>query len=901
MKKNVFLLGVLSAVCVFLFVCYMHIQREEPKLNMSAKSSVGDEDDPQARLRHEWMMLHDPATGQIPKDIRRKEQDFAQSLPTREQVNALNKTTANVYAASWVSRGPWNVGGRTRALGIDVANANLIIAGGVSGGMWRSADGGTTWTKTTAPGSLHSVSCLAQDTRTGQTATWYYGTGERLGNSASGANLPDFSGDGIFKSINNGVSWTLLPATSTGLPQTFDNFFDYVWNVAVNPTNGHVYAATYGAIQRSTDGGTTWAIVLGGATPYSTITDVQIDANGVIYATGSKDGAIGGIWKSTTGATGSWTNISPADLPASTRRIPIGIAPSNNNIVYFIAETPTVGVNNHSFWKFNGTTWTNLSANLPAYGAPVGNFDSQRSYDLVIKVKPDNENVVLIGGTNLYRSTDGFATTGNTTWIGGYAQNVIALYPNHHPDNHALAFAPNNASVLYSGHDGGISRSANVLATPHVWQPQSPGYLTSQFYTVALDHATNGSNTIIGGLQDNSCWKTTSSSGTAIWSVLSGGDGAFTAVSNGGGSDYVSSQNGYTERLFGAQVARVDPTGGTGYLFINPFVLDPNNSNIMYFAGGNYAWRNSDLTAIPPGSFNTTSVNWTRLNNSAIAGPTQVSALAVSKTNPTNRLYIARSPQGYLTRVDNANTGDPVGVDIGAAIPTGFISSVAVNPTDGNKVFAVFSNYNLASLWYSSDAGATWADVEGNLAGVSGPSCRSVTIVPIGASTYYVLGTSTGLYSTTTLNGASTVWAQEGANTIGNVVVAFVDSRPSDRTVVVGTHANGVYSGDITTGVEDDGRVPSDFALHQNYPNPFNPSTTIRFTVPTVSANVDLKIYDLSGSEVWTKTFANIGTGDHEVVWNGRTTNNEGVASGVYICKLSAGAFSASRRMLLIK
>lgn len=903
MKRPFVLLGVLSVVVV-LFVCDVHLLREEPGLNTSAKVSTGDEDDPNARVRHEWMMLHDPATGQIPKDIRRKELEFARSLPTREQVNSLGKT-ANVHAANWASRGPWNVGGRTRALGIDISNVNVIVAGGVSGGMWRSADGGTSWTETSAPGSLHSVSCLTQDTRGGQTATWYYGTGEILGNSASGSNFDAYSGDGIFKSTNNGASWSLLVATSTGHPEVFDNFFDYVWNIAVSPANGYVYAATYGAIFRSTNGGTNWSVVLGGSQPFSSMTDVQIDANGTIYATASGDGNIGGVWKSATGAAGSWTDITPNDMPASVRRIVIGIAPSNNATVYIVAETPSAGVNNHSFWKYNatGNTWVNRSANMPAYGPPVGDFDSQGSYDLVIKVKPDNENVVLIGGTNLYRSTDGFATTVGTTWVGGYATtNDISQYPNHHPDNHSLVFAPNNASVLFSGHDGGISKTTNVLATPMVWQRLNNGYLTSQFYTVAIDHATSGSSTIIGGLQDNGCWGTSSSSATAPWIDVNppGGDGAFTAVANGGGFYCASSQNGWTNRVIPGPppqlYARIDPQGGTGYLFVNPFVLDPNNSNMMYFAGGNYVWRNSDITAIPIGNGTPTSINWTRLNNSSISGQTQVSALGVSKANPANRLYIAFSPQGYLIRVDNANTGDPTGIDIGAAIPTGFISSVAVDPTDGNKVLVVFSNYNLASLWYSSNAGATWTDVEGNLAGVTGPSCRYATIVPVPAGpTYYLVGTSTGLYSTTALNGASTVWAQEGANTIGNVVVSFLDSRPSDRVVVAATHANGVYSADITTGVDDESGVPSEFVLQQNYPNPFNPSTTIRYGLPHNSF-VKITVYNTLGQQVAEPVSEQLEAGYHETIFRG-----DGLASGVYYYRLQAGEFVQARKLMYLK
>jgi hypothetical protein len=830
----------------------------------------------------------------------------------------------------------------------------------------------------------------------------------------------------VFKSVDNGVTWTQLASTAGGDPQSFDRAWDYVWNIAVHPNTGNIYAAAYNAIYRSTDGGTTWTVVRGGAEtgPYSELTDVAIASDGTIYATGSPGSAtLQGVWKSTDGT--AWTNITPNDM-TTVRRIVIGIAPSNPNAVYFLAETPNLGVNNHSIWKYNATanTYQNRSANMPAYGAPVGNFDSQGSYDLVIKVKPDDENVVIIGGTNLYRSTDGFATTNNTTWIGGYATaNDISQYANHHPDNHSLAFAPNNSSILLSGHDGGVSKTSNVLASPLVWQQLSNGYLTTQFYTVALDHATNGSNELVGGLQDNGCWYTNSASLTTPWTNVGSGDGAFTALSNGGTSRYISSQNGNTYRLVGTQFTRVDPTGGTGYLFINPFVLDPNNSNIMYFAGGLNVWRNSDLTGIPLGSNNTTSVNWTRLNNSAFTGQGQVSALAVSVANPTNRLYFANS-EGFLKRVDNANTGDPAGVDIGAAIPAGYISCVAVDPTDGGKVLVVFSNYNLASLWYSTNAGATWTDVEGNLAGANGPSCRYAAIVPSGGTTTYYLGTSTGLYSTTALSGTTTVWAQEGANNIGNVVVPFLDSRASDGVVVVGTHANGVYSnagggpqqvavypgdanndaavdvrdilpigryfgstgparpgGSLTWGMQTatawatpeatnadcDGNgtvdandvqgiltnygrthtspdapivnkvdvcnellreidkesdlspgmkairtaivsymkrelgVTFDFALNQNWPNPFNPSTTIRFTVPTEVVKAQIAIYDITGKEVWSHTLDDVLPGTHEVVWNGETGARTPAASGMYFYRLTAGSYSATQRMLLLK
>ncbi len=898
MKKNP-LLWILSAAAVLILLCVVLLNSRVTPRYVNAESSVGTEDNPNARLQHEWMMLHDPATNEIPRDIRRREMTFAQSLPVRAEFQKSGSTAA----ATWVSRGPWNVGGRTRALGIDVSNPDVILAGGVSGGMWRSADGGTTWTKTTQPGSLHSVSCIAQDRRSGHTATWYYGSGENIANSASGMNGDAYLGDGVFKSVDNGVTWALLSSTSNGNPHLFTSHWDYVWNIAVHPATGDVYAATFNAIMRSQDGGTTWTLVRGGGNtaPFSEISDVAIASNGTIYATGSPGSVtLQGIWKSTDGT--NWTNITPGDMSV-VRRIVIGSAPSNPDVVYFLAETPQLGVNDHSIWQYNATanTYQNLSANLPAFGEPVGNFNSQGSYDLVITVKPDNDNVVIIGGTNLYRSTDGFSSTANTTWIGGYATtNDISQYANHHPDQHALAWAPNNPSVLFSGHDGGVSKSANVLATPHVWQQLSRGYLTTQFYTVALDHATSGSSTIIGGLQDNGCWGTTSPSPTATWIDVNppGGDGAATAVANGGAFYCGSSQNGWTNRVIPGpspqQYARIDPQGGSGYLFVNPFVLDANNSNIMYLAGGNYVWRNSDITAIPLGNRTPTSINWTRLDNAAFTS-NRVSALGVSTANPANRLYVAGFPDGLMFRVDNANTASYTVTDVGAALPRGYINCVAVDATDGNKALVVFSNYNLASLWYTADGGATWTDVEGNLAGASGPSCRYATIVTHGGVTTYLLGTSTGLYSTMSLNGAATVWSQEGASTIGNVVVTYLDSRNSDGVVVVGTHANGVYSSAGSVDVGQEKEVPSGFTLEQNYPNPFNPVTNIEFRIPN-AGHVSLKVYDLLGRKVATLVDELQAPGVHTVQFNGST-----LASGVYSYRLETSGFSATRKLVLVR
>jgi len=341
----------------------------------------GDEkyENPEARYKWELERLVDPYTGKLPEDIRDKELRYANTLPSDDDLSerqllgvftqdaklkpkgSVQTLSQPLQAVSWNFRGPINVGGRTRALAIDVSNENVIIAGGVSGGMWRSEDGGRTWRKTTSPDDLHSVSCLVQDTRPGRRNIWYYGTGELRGNSASsniGAGL--YRGDGIFKSVDGGNTWARLPSTVTNVPQAFDNYFDWVWNLAIDPSNlneDEVYAATLGAIHRSIDGGNSWQVVLprGGNFSNATVSprfnDVAVTSRGVVYAamsSATSDASVTvaqgrGIWRSVDGI--NWVNITPPDFPTTYNRFVIAIAPSNENIVYFLGETPNSGFN----------------------------------------------------------------------------------------------------------------------------------------------------------------------------------------------------------------------------------------------------------------------------------------------------------------------------------------------------------------------------------------------------------------------------------------------------------------------------------------------------------------------------------------------------------------------------
>ena len=937
MKKStrfLVLIGLVFSLVVYFSIDSSQKKVEQKTLLSISKSSIGSKEDPAARARFEWRRLRDPQTGQIPRNIRAKELEFAKSLPTREDFDFTRNDRDQVLfkGRAWALRGPFNVGGRTRALAHDVTNENILLAGGVSGGIWKSTNGGSSWTKRTQPGQLHIITAIAQDTRSGKTSTWYAGTGEFRGTGGSHSGT-FFRGDVFFKSTDGGNTWTNLPSTQVReTPERFDSPFDYTNRIITDPTTSGsdvVYAATFGGIYRSTNGATSWALVLGvfsnDAPQY---TDITIASNGVLYATLSEASNSGnpapkGLYRSTNGT--AWTEITPTSWPSTYRRIVIGIAPSNENVVYFAGETPGSGLNDHSIWKYTyvsgdgsgaGGNWEDRSANLPAEGDPVGDFDTQTSYDLLVHVHPADENTVFIGGTNLYRSTDGFATGTNTKWVGGYSPaNDISQYENHHPDQHSLIFSQSNPNGMYSGHDGGLSKTTNNMADSIAWTPLNNGYFTTQFYTVAIDPTTSGSNKIIGGMQDNGTYFTNSTSSSSPWVELLGGDGSFCAFQNSN-SVLVSIQSVPVYRVIRATIndnggltafAQVEPVGGSGYLFINPFLLDPNAPNIMYLAGGDRIWRNSDLSAIPLDlTQEPTSINWTELTNSAVTGQT-ITALGISKS-PANRLYYGTG-DGQVFRLDNAHTGNPTPTDVwtGKGLPAdSYVNCIAVDPNDADNAIVTFSNYRIISIFNITNGGTNWTAVSGNLeenadGSGSGPAVLWVAILPGSGSNIYFAATSTGVYSTTNLNGNSTNWVQEGASTIGNVIVDMVKARAADGLVVAATHGNGIYSNTFATSVEEgDSSLPEEFALHQNYPNPFNPSTTISFSLARDS-QTSIKVFNIQGKQIATLLNEHKKSGNHTITWDGKDQNGRDVASGIYYYRLETPFTVATQKLTLLR
>ena len=137
---------------VFAFLLFACSEKSDlPRI--SDVYSLSEGENGLARQAYEFMRLRNPATEQIPADISEREYQFLVQMPTPKSLTNWE----------WQQRGPVNVGGRTRAIALDVNNENRILAGGVSGGLWLSENAGQSFEKVTTNLMLHSVTSIAQD------------------------------------------------------------------------------------------------------------------------------------------------------------------------------------------------------------------------------------------------------------------------------------------------------------------------------------------------------------------------------------------------------------------------------------------------------------------------------------------------------------------------------------------------------------------------------------------------------------------------------------------------------------------------------------------------------------------------------------------------------------------
>jgi hypothetical protein len=315
MKSLLTILTLISTIIIGIFIFESDEVPPEKEKVRSATSPKAPVEMKKARNDYFFKMLRDPKTDQIPTNIRSRELEHAAKLR-----KSLSKT-AKTNEINWKEAGPVDVGGRTRALAVDVDNPDIIIAGGVSGGIWKSTDRGSSWELKSTHSQHLSVSWLIQDTRSGHTDTWYYSTGEYNGNSASDRGFrARFYGTGIYKSTDNGESWFKVSQNNDN-PVEYDSPFDYVSKIALNPNTGSLFISSFNiGILKSTDGGQTFNSAMNETWNAHRYNELTITPNGTIVAALSEAGSATpqlspGIYKSTNDGS-SWTNITPSTFPS---------------------------------------------------------------------------------------------------------------------------------------------------------------------------------------------------------------------------------------------------------------------------------------------------------------------------------------------------------------------------------------------------------------------------------------------------------------------------------------------------------------------------------------------------------------------------------------------------------
>jgi hypothetical protein len=811
----------------FFFSQYLTVQKKQNKVYSS--SSPKGMKYKKGRTEYFNRLLRDPKTNEIPKNIRQRELEFAKELNNR------NKSLQKSNVLEWKEAGPNDVGGRTRALAVDVTNSNMIIAGGASGGIWKSINKGVSWSLKSSTSQILSVTSVAQDPRPGNTNIWYYASGEFRSSTADQGQTHIFSGGGIYKSVDNGETWNLQDQAKDTDPTSFNTPYDFVSKIIVSPTTGSVFIASHPfGILKSSNGGSNFNLVLGGTNEHI-YSDIDVTENGTLIAvvsspfSGFNPSNTPGVYKSINDGA-NWTNITPGTFPAEHFRSVIEAA--NNNTAYVLTFTGNFvddkydDVRFHKINIVNGTS-VDRSANMPNFNQDFEDYiNTQQNYNMVVAAKPDNEDFVIIGGTSLFRSTNGFSSKPISTkldWIGGYHPQAF-FYPGFHPDVHSFAFDPNNPNAMWWGHDGGLSYTDNITTNNYAsyfpWFDKNNGYNVTQFYMVAIPNEASD-NRILGGTQDNGTpYFRFNGTTTTESEDLSSGDGSYGYW--GDNFCYVSVQNGVVLRVNydgsgnpsrSNGWSNITPQNASNQLFINPYVVNPNNENIMLYPAGNVLWRNNQLNSLPTNlSFEQgISVGWTQLSNASAPAGYVISALSFTENNPQHRLYysavdFSQSPSSpKLYRLDNAHTttSSPIDISINGLNGSSYIHNIAVNPDNGNELLVIISNYNVVGIYHSLNGGNSFTAVEGNLEGDQnnpGPSIRGASIIPTSNGTEYFVGTTTGVYSTTQLNGGTTSWVQEGSNSLGNVIVNYIASRKSDGRIVAGTHGRGAFVAEVGMG-----------------------------------------------------------------------------------------------------
>ena len=763
--------------------------------------------------------------------------------------------------APWASMGPINFAGRTIAIAINPLNPNTIYTGTAAGGLWRSHTGGlgADWEHVPTGFPVLGVNAIAIQAT--DTNTLYIGTGEvyRYGCAIGGLVVRATRGSygmGILKTTNGGSTWQ----------QSLDwtcNQKRGVQCIRLNPLNPRtVFAATTEGLYRSTDAGGTWVPVLNVLLAQD-IAINRMDTTKILVTCGDFASTGRGVYRSTNGGV-SFALVT--GLPSFTGKAMLEMYGANPSRVYVSLADTAIGSSSTgtgSLWKSTnfGTSWT-LVSNEAVYGV-------QGWYSQFIAVHPTDSMQVVRGTEYLYKSVNG----GVSSYRFPYLSSPWADYHNY-------AHHPTNPNILYIVDDGGVWRSTDFGTT---YQAVNAGLLTSQFYN-GFSCSAQDSNRALGQAQDHFGWMYR---GSLMWQSSAADEAGWTAINplndfvmyagdRDGDSLFKSTNRGLT---FFSSCSGL-PYYGTS-AWNTPFVLCKSNPNVLYFG-----------RAIVYKSINS-GASWTATNGGSPLDGNPSLSMAAAPTNQ-DTAFVGTVPGSGRVHVFQTTNGGTSWTNVTGTLPNRYPIDITIDPRDSRVVYVVFGGFDTTRLAKSTNAGLTWTHIGSPLPNVP---MTAVAVDPFNTNHVYV-GSDLGVFVSTD---AGSTWAGFNDGLFEGVIVGDLVISPSNKSIVLASHSNGVFSrkllsSTITDINKEHREVPEHFVLHQNFPNPFNSTMRIPYSLSR-RVHMSLTLYDVTGRMVSTLVDRDEEAGMHVAGFDAAL-----VASGVYMYRLEVeGRVVDSKKALLLR
>jgi photosystem II stability/assembly factor-like uncharacterized protein len=721
-------------------------------------------------------------------------------------------TGDQLKSLAWRSIGPANMGGRVAEIALAPGRPRTAFVGTATGGLFKTDNGGTTWSPVFDDQPVASIGSVAVATSDSQVV--YVGTGEGNGRNSS------TWGNGVYRSADGGSSFTHV-----GLEDSRE-----IPRLAIDPRNANVvFAAVMGhlwdaskerGLFRTGDGGKTWTPVLQIDDNHGCI-DVVIDPRhpDVVYAAmyarrrtpwsfqSGGFGDRGGIYKSSDG--GRHFRRLEAGLPRKTGRIGLALSASDPSHVYAVIESDDAGAT-ALFDQLSRAGGVFRSGDAGEHWERLNALTPRPFYFSKIVVDPRDEKRLYVLGFGLGVSDDG----GHTFEPDG------AKLP--HGDLHALTIDARDNAHLWLGTDGGVYESFDRAKTWDYHRNLAIG----EFYELSL--GMDDPYTICGGLQDNGCWcgpsrgraffgeddavsgKKVWNAGNEDWTFIWGGDGYYTAIDpRDPNIRYAEAQQGEagrvdlgTGRIKFLRPRAKEGTPGFRFNWNSPLVISRYDPDIVYL-GGNRLFRIHG----PDGAWEAISPDLSgrdveKILTEGSGAETHGTIVTLSESPLRRGLLWAGTDDGrvWLTR-DEGKSWSETGAGLARSVPKGtYVSRVEASHFDPDAAIASFDGHrtgdNHAYVLETRDAGRSWRAITGDL-----PAAGPVRVVREDLVNEQLLFAGTEFGAFVSLD-RGRHWLPLRPEGFPAVQFHDLQIHPRDRDLVAATHGRSIYLLDDITGLE---------------------------------------------------------------------------------------------------